>query len=149
MTSRLAKRLASILCACLLTLAVVLVAQPSAVATVYPWQKIKQNPNGLKAEACYAGVHVNSQGIRVKTVRWRANAGNSTLGGSVQLKTISDRYGNWRSSWTHANPGTISAATATNFLEVEEAYVRMRVRNSNFTTHWSKAHRVEDLIRCA
>jgi len=149
MTSRLAKRLASALCVSLLAVTGAMMAQLPAGATDYHWQKIRQNPNGLKAEACYAGVHVNSQGFRIKAVRWRAHAGGATLGGAVQLKTISDRYGNWRSSWMRTGRGTISSATTTNFLEVEDAYIRMRVRNSNGMTSWSRAHRVEEITRCA
>jgi hypothetical protein len=140
-------RLAGLLAAVLLALTGTMLAPAPAYAD-FKWQTIYETHRHIKAQACRTDPFTNPQGYEIKAVRWRGNARQASLGGAVQLRTISDRFGRYRSPWTRVREGKVSPVTRTHFLVSETVSIKMRVRSSNGIGKWSKAYSLESIKHC-
>jgi hypothetical protein len=140
-------RLAGFLAAVLLALTGTLLAPAPAYAD-YKWETVYETVRHLKAQACRTDPYTNPQGYEVRAIRWRGNARSAELAGAVQLRTISDRFGRWRSSWVRVRAGRVSAPTKTHFLVSETVSIRLRIRSENGIGRWSRAHTLDSLRHC-
>lgn len=148
MTSRLSRRLGALVASVALALVGTMLVQPPANAATRDWQTIYKTVRNIKAQACRTGTFENPQGHQVKALRWRGNAVQARLGGSVQLFTGSDRFEDWYSNWKWVSAGKVSSVTTTYFLASEQVRIKMRVKTRNGTTAWSKSYRFIDIKHC-
>lgn len=140
-------RLVGLLAAVLLALTGTMLA-PSPAYADYQWQTVYESVRHLKAQACRTDPYINHQGYELKAIRWRGNARDAELRGAVQLRTISDRFGRWRSGWEKVRAGKVSAPTKTSFLASETVSVKLRVRSENGIGKWSKAYSLDAIRHC-
>jgi len=147
MISRRSGRPAALIAAVLIALTGTLLV-PAPAQAARSWQTVYETVRHVKAQMCRTNNFTNDQGLELKALRWRSNAVQAGLGGSVQLFTDSDRFEDWYSDWVWASAGSVSAATKTNFLAVEQVRIKMRVKTRNGTTAWSPAYRFIDIRHC-